>query len=205
MSIAAEVGGTGLTVDRRTTRPPGHSPAASPVVDDVDLALLRALVADARTSQRGLARQVGMSPPAVGERIARLERLGFIRGYRADVDYSSLGASLIVYLGIVAVQGHDQRGLIRRVNELVEVESVDVITGPLDLLLRLRVRDHAHLRDVLFEQIWAIPGVNRTETFISLDSAERKDFGGQLLSAVAAQRAADAADRGGRRHDGDGG
>lgn len=131
-----------------------------------------------------------MSPPAVGERISRLERYGVIRGYRADVDYGALGASLIVYLGIVAVQGHDQRDLIRRVNGLVEVESVDVITGPLDLLLRLRVRDHAHLRDVLFEQIWSLPGVNRTETFISLDSAERKDIGGEFLAAVAGARAA---------------
>ena len=51
-------------------------------VDDFDLALLRALAADSRQSQRALARQIEMSPPAVADRLARLERSGVIRGYR---------------------------------------------------------------------------------------------------------------------------
>ena len=49
-------------------------------VDDLDLALLRALATDARQSQRGLARKIEMSPPAVADRLARLERSGAIRG-----------------------------------------------------------------------------------------------------------------------------
>lgn len=153
-------------------------------VDEVDLALLRLLAGDARVSQRGLARQVGMSAPAVGERLSRLERLGVLRGYRAEIDFAALGAPLIVFLGIVAVQGHDQRDLIAALRALPEVESVDVITGPLDLLVRLRLRDHAHLRDTLFERIWALAGVQRTETFISLDSMAPKDFGGSFISAL---------------------
>jgi len=60
-------------------------------VDDFDLALLRALAADARQSQRALARQIEMSPPAVADRLARLERSGVIRGYRADIDWAALG------------------------------------------------------------------------------------------------------------------
>src|SRR4051812_22326129 len=109
----------------------------APTFDAVDLALLRHLATDARISVRGLARLVGMSAPAVGERIARLERERIIRGYRADIDYGALGASLIVYIGVVSVQGHDQRQLIADLRRLSEVESVDVVTGPLDLLVRL--------------------------------------------------------------------
>ncbi len=201
MGIAAGSAGSGLAIDRSVRV--AERPAATPVLDDVDLALLRALVADARTSQRGLARQVWMSPPAVGERIARIERFGIIRGYRADVDYGALGASLVVYIGIVAVQGADQRDLVRSLRGFVEVESVEVVTGSLDLFVRLRVRDHAHLRNVLFDRMWALPGVNRTETFISLDSMEPKDFGSEFLTAVLTERAAAAAHRIGR--DGDGG
>ena len=57
-------------------------------VDELDLALLRALATDARQSQRALARTVEMSPPAVADRLARLERNGAIRGYRVDVDWA---------------------------------------------------------------------------------------------------------------------
>lgn len=200
MTIAVTSASSGLPGDR--SAPETGERASFPGLDDIDLALLRALVADARTSQRGLARQVGMSPPAVGERISRLERFGIIRGYRADVDYAVLGAPLVVYIGIVAVQGADQPDLVRSLRAFVEVESVEVITGSLDLFVRLRVRDHAHLRDVLFSRMWALPGVNRTETFISLDSMEPKDFGSHFLDAVLAERAAVAAGRAGRDADG---
>ena len=47
---------------------------------------------------------------------------------------------------------------------LPEVEDVSIVAGPKDLMLRLRVRDHEHLRSCLFDKIWKLPGVNRTET-----------------------------------------
>ena len=75
-------------------------------MDDFDLALLRALAADARQSQRALARQIEMSPPAVADRLARLERSGAIRGYRVDVDWAALGYPVVVYLAVTAAAGH---------------------------------------------------------------------------------------------------
>jgi Lrp/AsnC family transcriptional regulator, leucine-responsive regulatory protein len=149
------------------------------------VAILRLLGRDARMSQRRLAREVGMSPPAVAERIARLERAGVIRGYRADIDRTALGFGLVVYVGVVAVQGGDQRDVVRSLRGLPEVEDVHVVTGPRDLLVRLRLRDHEHLRDVLFDRIWNLRGVERTETYISLGQMESKDVDAALLDLVA--------------------
>src|SRR5262249_27523359 len=72
-------------------------------LDVVDLAILELLVRDARASQRRIAREVGMSPPAVAERIGRLERTGVIRGYRAELDRARLGFSMVVYVSVIAV------------------------------------------------------------------------------------------------------
>src|SRR5437879_308162 len=85
---------------------PALAPAAlDPVsLDDVDLEILDILVRDARSSQRHIAREVGMSPPAVAERIGRLERTGVIRGYRAELDRARLGFSLVGYVTGVAVR-----------------------------------------------------------------------------------------------------
>lgn len=182
MASASSGARSGLTYARSPAR-------ATSEVDDIDLSLLRELVADARVSQRGLGRRVGLSPPSVRERVTRLERLGVIRGYRAEIDFGALGSPLVVYLGIAAVQGLDQRKLIERLGAMPEVESVDVITGRLDLMLRLRVRDHAHLREALFERIWQQPGVNRTETFICIDTMPHKNFGGQFIAALLHQPA----------------
>lgn len=154
---------------------------STPPLDASDVAILRLLADDARISHRRLAREIGMSAPAVTDRVARLERAGVIRGYRVELDRAALGFGLVVYVGVVAVQGADQRDVVAALRELPEVEDVHVVTGPKDLLVRLRLRDHEHLRDVLFDRIWSLPGVDRTETYISLGQMEAKDVDDALL------------------------
>src|ERR1700689_2197833 len=117
------------------------SPPPTPEVevDDFDLALLRARASDSRQSQRALARQIEMSPPAVADRLARLERAGVIRGYRADIDWAALGYPVNVYLAVTAGPGIDLSDIIRAIREVPEAADMSVVTGSLDLLVRLRV------------------------------------------------------------------
>src|SRR5215471_11447758 len=157
-------------------------------VDDLDLALLRALATDARQSQRALARQVEMSPPAVADRIARLERLGAIRGYRVEIDWAALGYPVVVYLAVTAGAGMDLSEIIQAIRALPEAEDMSVVTGSLDLLVRLRVRDHAHLRELLLKQIFTINGVQRTETFLSLADVESANFTAGMLAQMSQRR-----------------
>jgi Lrp/AsnC family leucine-responsive transcriptional regulator len=157
-------------------------------VDDLDLALLRALAADGRQSQRSLARQVEMSPPAVADRLARLERSGVIRGYRVDIDWAALGFPVVVYLAVTAGAGMDLSEIIREIRVLPEAEVMSVVTGSLDLLVRLRVRDHTHLRELLLTKIFQISGVQRTETFLSLADIEPDNFSAALLDEMSQRR-----------------
>ncbi len=153
-------------------------------VDDLDLTLLRELAADARQSQRKLARAVGMSPPAIADRLARLERTGAIRGYRADLDWAALGYPVVVYLAVTAGPGMDLSQIIGAIRVLPEAQDMTVVTGGLDLLVRLRVRDHAHLRELLLGSIFQIPGIQRTETFLSLADIEPGNFAEALLDQM---------------------
>ena len=157
-------------------------------VDDLDLALLRALAADSRQSQRSLARKIEMSPPAVADRLARLERSGVIRGYRVDIDWAALGFPVVVYLAVTAGPGTDLSEIIRELRELPEVEEMSVVTGSLDLLVRLRVRDHGHLRELLLTKIFEISGVQRTETFLSLADVEKHGFSLAMLEQMRQRR-----------------
>src|SRR5437660_12670340 len=160
-------------------------------VDELDLALLRALAADARQSQRALARAVEMSPPAVADRLARLERSGVIRGYRVDVDWAALGYPVVVYLAVTAGPGMDLSEIIQAIRALPEAEDMSVVTGSLDLLVRLRVRDHAHLRELLLNEIFKINGVQRTETFMSLADVEPANFTVAMLDQMSQRRGGD--------------
>ncbi len=158
-------------------------------VDELDLALLRALAADARQSQRALARKIEMSPPAVADRLARLERSGVIRGYRVDIDWAALGYPVVVYLAVTAGAGMDLSEIIRAIRAMPEAEDMSVVTGSLDLLVRLRVRDHTHLRELLLTKIFQISGVQRTETFLSLADVEPDNFSAAMLEQMGIRRA----------------
>jgi DNA-binding Lrp family transcriptional regulator len=159
-------------------------PSRPVALDAVDLDLLRLLATDARMSQRRLARDLGMSPPAVGERVARLERSGVIRSYSVDIGWAEAGYPVTVYLTITAVQGHPQGPVIEALRALPEVTDITVVTGAIDLLARLLVRDHNHLRELLLERVWQIPGVQRTETLLTLAEMQPKSFATQLIDSM---------------------
>ena len=158
-----------------------------PALDVLDLRILRLLSENARLSIRAVAREVGMSAPSVAERISRLEESGAIRGYRAIVDPRALDAPLLVYVGAIAVQGTDQQKVVQALRELVEVEDVRIVTGAHDMLIRFRLRDTEHLRECLFERIWNIKGLERTETYVSLDQMEPKNYQAGVLTALLSQ------------------
>jgi Lrp/AsnC family leucine-responsive transcriptional regulator len=158
--------------------------APAVALDDIDHRLLSLLALDARTSQRSLGRQLDMSAPSVGERIARLERSGVIRGYTVNIDWAAAGHPVTVYLTITAAQGSDLSVVIAGIRAVPEVSHVSIVTGTIDLLARLLVRDHAHLKELLLDQIWQIDGVQRTETFLAVADMQPNNFANQLLTAI---------------------
>lgn len=74
-------------------------------LDEINRRLLRALQAEPRLSMSALARRVGMSAPAVTERVQRLEAAGVIRGYQLDVDPAALGLPVTAWVRIRPVAG----------------------------------------------------------------------------------------------------
>lgn len=159
----------------------------TPPLDAVDLAVLEELLRDARASQRSIARAVGMSAPAVGERIARLERAGVITGYRPVLNRERLGFGVTAYLSVHTFEtGSGPLRVVDALMQVREIEEVSVVAGPMDLIVRLRVRDHEHLRRALFT-IWEIDGVQRTETLLSLQDAGGGDTDWDLLQQLREQ------------------
>lgn len=160
---------------------PVPPPAA---LDETDVRILACLVEDARLSQRALAREIGMSQPAISERIARLEEMGVIRGYRALLDLGALGWPTSVFVGIQTDQGGEQRRLAKELLAMPEVESVDLVMGPVDLMVKLRVRDQEHLRRFFFDLLPPLQGVHRTESYMSLETFEQPNFQKGLLERI---------------------
>ena len=166
-----------------------HSQPAA--LDDIDRRILVLLSEDSRRSQRALARELGMSAPAIGERIARMERLGVIRGYGVRIGWGAAGFPMTVYLTITCVQGFEQGLVVDELSRIEELEELVIVTGANDLLARFRVRDHVHLRELLMERVWRVDGVQRTETSLVIGELEPKNVVGELLSREIAASGAD--------------
>ena len=117
-------------------------------LDATNLRLITELQRDARQSLAALGRAVGLSAPAVGERLARLEEAGVIRGYRAEIDPGALGLTLSVVLRIRPAPrelGH-LVDLARRTPEVTECVRV---TGEDCFVMRAHVRDVLHLEELI--------------------------------------------------------
>ncbi len=119
-----------------------------PALDPTNVQLLTELQRDARLSLAELGRRVGLSAPAVAERLERLEQQGVIRGYRAEVDPSAVGFPLTAVIRIRPAPRQIPKvaELARRIPEVV---ACDRITGEDCYLMKAHVRDVQHLEQVI--------------------------------------------------------
>jgi Lrp/AsnC family transcriptional regulator, leucine-responsive regulatory protein len=118
------------------------------ILDATNLRVLAELQANARLSLAELGRRVGLSSPAVAERLGRLERDGVVRGYHADVDPRALGYALSAVIRIRPAPR--QIGEVARIaRETPEVVECNRITGDDCFVMRAHVRDVDHLEAVI--------------------------------------------------------
>jgi Lrp/AsnC family transcriptional regulator, leucine-responsive regulatory protein len=122
--------------------------AEGPLIDDTNRRLLAELQENARLSLAELGRRVGLSPPAVAERVQRLERQGVIVGYRAEIDPRALGLSLGAVIRVRPAPGQltNVAKLARETSEVVDCRRV---TGDDCYVMTAHVRDVEHLEEVI--------------------------------------------------------
>jgi Lrp/AsnC family transcriptional regulator, leucine-responsive regulatory protein len=117
-------------------------------LDATNLRLLSELQEDARLSLAELGRRVGLSSPAVADRLARLEEDGVIRGYHADIDPRAVGYALSVVIRIRPAP-RELRKVADVARETPEVVRCDRVTGEDCYVMRAHVRDVEHLEEVI--------------------------------------------------------
>ncbi len=140
------------------------------MIDNVDREILNILQENARTSNAEIARQVGMAPSAVLERVRKLEGRGVIRGYQAQIDPEALGLHLLAY---IFVRTTDRAGEIRTgeiLAQIHEVQEIHHIAGEDCYLIKVRVSDPRSLGRLLRERFTAETGVLSTRTTIVLET-----------------------------------
>jgi Lrp/AsnC family leucine-responsive transcriptional regulator len=121
-----------------------------PLLDKIDRKILITLQSDGRISNQRLSEDVGLSPSACLARVRRLEDVGIITGYKAQLNPDALGPSIILYAEI-SLGDHSSQTFTRLIAALLvmpEVIEAYQVTGRYDVLARFHVRDMAHWGDL---------------------------------------------------------
>ncbi len=144
------------------------------MIDDVDAKILTILQSDARTSNAQIARDIGMAPSAILERIRKLESRGIIRGYSVRLDARALGLPLLAFVFVRSDELAGSEELGRRIAGIPEVEEVHHVAGEDCYLVKVRAADAQGLGRLLRERFGPL-GAIRTRTTIVLETVREGD------------------------------
>ncbi len=139
--------------------------------DEIDLKILSLYLQDAKRSFGDIAKLIHVSPGTVHVRMKKMEKLGILTGSTIRIDYEKSGYDITAFLGIYL----DKSSLYDEVSEAMkaipEIVGAHYTTGNYSIFAKIICRDTNHLREVLHDKLQKIPGIQRTETFISLDES----------------------------------
>ena len=135
--------------------------------DAVDRRILDILLHDGRASHASVAKAVGLSAPAVGERVKKLEQAGVIRGYHAEIDPAAVGLTITAFVAIVPQPRKPAQRLVERLVEFPEIEELHAVAGTSSFIAKVRVPDSVAL-DAFLDRLFTTEGVERTETTMVL-------------------------------------
>lgn len=142
------------------------------MIDDVDAQILDILQQNARTPNAEIARQVGMAPSAILERIRKLEERGVIEGYGVRVNAEALGLGLTAYVFVRADERAGAPGTAEQLAEIDEVHEVHHVAGEDCFLARVQVAGTRALSELLQGKIGAIDTIRSTRSTIVLDTVK---------------------------------
>lgn len=143
-------------------------------MDAVDYQLVELLQRDGRATQLELSRSVGLSQPAVAERIRKLEERGIITGYSARVDASKLGKDITAFIGVSIEHPKYFEGFAKKVLALPDVLECHRVAGQDSYILKVKTANTRSLDQLLVETLRTIAGVTRTHTTIVLSSIKEE-------------------------------
>lgn len=138
-------------------------------LDDLDLQLLDALQRNARSTFAELGAIVGLRPPAVHDRVKRLEQRGYVRGYAAQLDGRRLGLELSALVSCFTAPDCSYDAFTQTLCAFPEVAEIHSVAGEESFVLKVMTRSTAHL-DELLSRLKGVKGMARTKTTIVLST-----------------------------------
>ena len=145
--------------------------AASLNIDKLDLQIIQQLMSDANVSYADLGKKLFVSAGTIHVRIKKLQESGIITANRYDVDLKKMGYDVIAFIGIYLEKSSLYDSVAKDLKKIPEIVRMNYTTGNYSIFAEIVCKDIAQLRTILHDELQKIKGIERTETFISLEES----------------------------------
>lgn len=140
-------------------------------LDKLDYQIIQHMMEDAEISYADLGKKLFVSGGTIHVRIKKLQELNIVKGNRLAVDIKLIGYDVIAFIGIYLEKSSLYDSVAQELRKIPEIVRLNYTTGNYSMFAEICCKDIAQLRTVLHDELQKIKGIERTETFISLDES----------------------------------
>ncbi|MFL5786909.1 MAG: Lrp/AsnC ligand binding domain-containing protein [Flavisolibacter sp.] len=140
-------------------------------IDKLDLQIIQQLMHDANISYAELGKKLFVSAGTIHVRIKKLQDMQIISGIKYNVDLKKMGYDVIAFIGIYLEKSSLYDTVAKDLKRIPEIVRMNYTTGNYSIFAEVVCRDIGQLRSILHDELQKIKGIERTETFISLEES----------------------------------
>jgi Lrp/AsnC family transcriptional regulator for asnA, asnC and gidA len=144
-------------------------------IDKLDLQIIQQLTRDASISYAEIGKKLFVSAGTIHVRIKKLLEAGIITGMQFSVDLKKLGYDVIAFIGIYLEKSSLYDSVAKELQKIPEIVRMNYTTGNYSIFAEIVCKDIVQLRKVLHDDLQKIKGIERTETFISLEESMKRN------------------------------
>ena len=148
--------------------------ASNSEIDKLDLQILSMLMSDAQIPYTEIAKRLDVSGGTVHVRMKKLIGMEVVKGSHLEVDASTLGYDICAFVGMFLEKGSLYNRIVKQLEEIPEITEIHYTTGRYGIFLKIISRNTRELRSILNDKVQPIEGIQRTETFISLEESMKR-------------------------------
>jgi len=140
-------------------------------IDNTDLKILEILMEDAKRPFTEVAKKVYVSQGTVHVRMNKMEEAGIVEKTTLRINYAKLGYDITAFIGIYLEKSALYEKVLEKLKMIPEVVNIHYTTGNYSMFIKIHCRNTDHLKEVLYDKMQQVEGIERTETMISLEES----------------------------------
>lgn len=140
-------------------------------LDKLDYQIIQEMMEDAEISYADLGKKLFVSGGTIHVRIKKLEELKVVKGKKLSIDLKSLGYDVIAFIGVYLEKSSLYDTVAKELKKIPQIVRLNYTTGNYSMFAEIVCKDIQELRYVLHDELQKIKGIERTETFISLEES----------------------------------